>query len=68
MLKLAASYSSLLGQDEDMVVRVMGFSSKFVFRKNYVAKVPPLAVPCMLPGGPFLARRSHTISDSDYLF
>ena len=65
MRKLAASYSSLLGQDEDLVVRVMGFSSKFIFRKNYVARVPPLTVPCMLPGGPFLARRHHNLSDSD---
>ena len=65
MRKLGASYSSLLGQNEDVVVRVMGFSSKFVFKKNYVAWVPPLTVPCMLPGGPFLARKDHSVSDSD---
>ena len=65
MRKLAASYSSLLGQDEDTVLRVMGFSSRSVFRKNYVAWVPPLTVPCMLPGGPFLARKDHNVSDSD---
>ena len=65
MRKLAASYSSLLGQDEDTVLRVMGFSSRSVFRKNYVAWVPPLTVPCMLPGGPFLARKDHNVSDSE---
>ena len=63
--KLAASYSSLLGQNEDTVLRVMGFSSRSVFRKNYVAWVPPLTVPCMLPGGPFLARKDHNVYDSD---
>ena len=65
MRKLAASYSSLVGQDEEEVVRVMGFSSCRIFRKNYVAHVPPLLVPCVLPGGPFLARTTHSMSDSD---
>ena len=65
MRKLGASYSSMLGQDEDSVLRVMGFSSRSIFRKNYVAWVPPLTVPCMLPGGPFLARKDHNISNSD---
>ena len=65
MRKLAASYSSFLGQDEDAVLRAMGFSSSYVFRKNYVAWVPPLTVPCMLPGGSFLARRDHNVSDSE---
>ena len=65
MRKLGASYSSFLGQDEDAVVCVMGFSSKRIFKKNYVAWVPPLHVPCMLPGGPFLARKDHELSTSD---
>ena len=65
MRKFAASYSSMVGQDEEEVVRVMGFSSNRILRKNYVAQVPPLLVPCVLPGGPFLARKDHTLSDSD---
>ena len=65
MRKFGASYSSFVGQREDTVVRVMGFSSKSIFRKNYVAWVPPLTVPCVLPGGPFLARKDHSLSDSD---
>ena len=63
--KLGASYSSFLGMDEDDVIKVMGFSSKSIFRKNYVAWVPPLTVPCMLPGGPFLNRRDHDVSASE---
>ena len=65
MRKFAASYSSMVGQDEETVVRVMGFSSNRILRKNYVAPVPPLRVPCVLPGGPFLARRDHDLSDSE---
>ena len=65
MRKFAASYSSMVGQDEETVVRVMGFSSNRILRKNYVAPVPPLKVPCVLPGGPFLARRDHDLSDSE---
>ena len=65
MRKFAASYSSLVGQDEETVVRVMGFSSTKILRKNYVAPVPPLGIPCVLPGGPFLARKDHDLSDSE---
>ena len=52
MRKLAASYAARVGQPESRVLSVMGFSSRKVFRKNYVAWVPPLLVPCVLPGGP----------------
>ena len=65
MRKFAASYSSMVGQDEECVVCVMGFASNKILRKNYVAQVPPLMVPCVLPGGPFLARRDHALSDSE---
>ena len=65
MRKFAASYASLVGQDEEYVWRVMGFSSLKIFRKNYVSPVPPLVVPCVLPGGPYLARRDHSMSDSE---
>ena len=47
------------------VLRVLG-----LFRMTYVAWVPPLSVPCMLPMGPFLARMVRDVSDydsSDYL-
>ena len=55
MRKLSASYASLVGQAEMSVHKVMGFSSLKIFRKNYVAWVPPLLVSCVLPGGTFLA-------------
>ena len=51
MRKLAASYAARVGQQESQVLSVMGFSSPKVFRKNYVAWVPPLLVSCVLPGG-----------------
>lgn len=65
MRKFSASYASLVGQAELNVRKVMGFSSLKIFRKNYVAWVPPLLVSCVLPGGPFLARNIHDLSDSD---
>ena len=55
MRKLSASYASLVGQAESSVHKVMGFSSLKIFRKNYVAWVPPLLVSCVLPGGSFIA-------------
>ena len=64
MRKLSASYASLVGQAEISVRKVMGFSSLKIFRKNYVAWVPPLLVSCVLPGGSFLARNDQC-SDSD---
>ena len=54
MRKLAASYAARVGQPESRVLSVMGFSSGKVFRKNYVAWVPPLLVPCVLPGGSYV--------------
>ena len=54
MRKFAASYSHQLGQDEEKVRQVMGFSSLKVLKKNYQAQVPPLELPCVLPGGSFL--------------
>ena len=65
MRKLSASYASLVGQAEKKVIKVMGFSSVTIFRKNYVAWVPPLQVSCVLPGGTFLARKVHDLSDSE---
>ena len=62
MRKLSASYASLVGQAELSVHKVMGFSSLKIFRKNYVAWVPPLLVSCVLPGGPFLARNARELS------
>ena len=53
MRKFAASYSHQLGQDEEKVRQVMGFSSLKVLKKNYQAHVPPLEFPCILPGGAF---------------
>ena len=65
MRKFSASYASLVGQAELCVQKVMGFSSLKIFRKNYVAWVPPLLVTCVLPGGTFLAGNGHVTSDSD---
>ena len=53
MRKFAASYSHQLGQDEEKVRQVMGFSSLKVLKKNYQAQVPPPELPCVLPGGSF---------------
>ena len=58
MRKLAASYAVWAGQDEQIILSCMGFSSGKIFRKNYVAEVPPLRVACVLPGGSFIPR--HT--------
>ena len=63
--KLAASYARKAGQAEPLVQRVMGFSSRVILRKNYVADVPPIHFPCVLPGGTFLPRRIHDMSSSD---
>ena len=65
MRKLAASLSHSVGQDEDTVRINMGFSSVTILRKNYVAKVPPLRVACVLPGGPFIPDSDLCMSDSD---
>ena len=52
--KFAASYASQVGQDEDLVRKVMGFSDLDILRKNYVAPVPFLKMHCVLPGGTFI--------------
>ncbi|CAL4063514.1 unnamed protein product, partial [Meganyctiphanes norvegica] len=65
MRKLSASYADQVGQEETRVMRIMGFSSLSILRKNYVAWVPPLQVPCVLPGGTFLPQTDHQMSDSD---
>ena len=65
MRKLSASYALQVGQNEDKVVRVMGFASSKIFRKNYVSWVPPLTVPCVLPGGPFFPQGVVDLSDTD---
>ena len=62
MRKLAASYAHLVGQDEDTVKDNMGFSSVSTLRKHYV-DVPPLRLPCVLPGGPFFPEPSSSDSD-----
>ena len=59
MRKLAASYAHLVGQDED-TVKDMGFSSVSTLRKHYVGDVPPLRLPCVLPGGPFFPEPSDS--------
>ena len=65
MRKLGASLSHKVGQDEDHVRKVMGFSSMGILRKNYIADVPSLNIACVLPGGPYFPRRGTEISDTD---
>ena len=65
MRKLSASHALAVGQDIDLVRTNMGFSSEFILRKNYVARVPTLTHACSLPGGPFFPPGSHTLSSSD---
>ena len=64
MRKFAASYSHKVGQDEETVRVAMGFSSVSILRKCYIADVPPLRHPCVLPGGSF-SPLLHVISSSD---
>ena len=64
--KLAASYSLKFRQDVNLVLKVMGFSSDVIFRKNYVAEVPDLLFSCVLPGGPiFPSGDDHASHSSD---
>merc|ERR1739842_135324 len=63
--KYSASYSIQLNQKKADIVKVMGSSSFTILKKNYVAEVPPLTVPCALPGGCFCQIPQNTISDSD---
>ena len=65
MRKLGASLSHKVGQDEDHVRKVMGFSSMGVLRKNYIADVPSLNIACVLPGGPYFPQRGTELSDTD---
>ena len=64
--KLAASYAFKFDQDLNSVLRVMGFSSPFIFKKNYVASVPELYFPCVLPGGTFYPGSEEAESDSEF--
>ena len=63
--KYSGAYSVKLNQKIPDIVKVMGFSSFTILKKNYVAEVPPLTVPCALPGGSHFPMPQHTISDSD---
>ena len=66
MCMLAASYSLKFRQDVNLVLKVMGFSSDVIFRKNYVAEVPDLLFSCVLPGGPiFPSGDDHASHSSD---
>ena len=65
MRKLAASYARQVGHEEGLVQRLMGFSSPTILRKNYLANVPPLVRPCVLPGGSFIPSHPHDISSDD---
>ena len=63
--KYSGSYSVKLNHKEADIVKVMGSSSFTILKKNYVAEVPPLTVPCALPGGSHIPIPQHTLSDSD---
>ena len=63
--KFSAAYSVQLGQKKATIIKVMGFSSYTILKKNYVAKVSPLTVPCALPGGSHFPRPDHIMSESD---
>ena len=65
MRKLSASHSRNVGHDENLIQRVMGFSSLSILRKNYIAAVPPLRIACVLPGGPFFPKVDNVLSESD---
>ena len=63
--KFAGSYSAQAGHDMQRVRKVMGFSSLTILKKNYIANVPPLIMPCVLPGGSFAPLRERDFSSSD---
>ena len=65
MRKLSASHARKIGQNEDTVRKVMGFSSVKILRKNYVSDVSPLNIACVLPGGPYFPPGGDDLSDSD---
>ena len=63
--KLAASHSIQAGQNEQTIKEKMGFSEVNILRKNYIAQVSNLKVACVLPGGTFIPKRAHDLSESD---
>merc|ERR1739842_115599 len=63
--KFSGAYSVQLDQKKETIVKVMGFSSFTILKKNYVSKVSPLTVPCALPGGSHFPRPEHIMSESD---
>ena len=65
MRKLAATYASLAGHEEQQIRIKLGFSDVRILRKNYIAQAPPLREACVLPGGTFIPSRVHEFSDSD---
>lgn len=66
MRKFAASYSLHLGHPPESVWKKMGFSSLSILKKNYLAQsVPPLLMPCVLPGGTHIPPRVEDLSESD---
>ena len=66
MRKFAASYSLHLGHDTEVVRKKMGFSSLSILKKNYLGpSVPPLLMPCVLPGGSHIPPRVDDLSESD---
>ena len=65
MRKLSASLSRWAGHEERTLMKVMGFSSVTILRKNYVAGVPPLNIACVLPGGPYFPPGGSALSESD---
>ena len=63
--KLAASHSIQACQNEQTIKEKMGFSEVNILRKNYIAQVSNLKVACVLPGGTFISKRAHDLSESD---
>ena len=51
MRKLSAAYSFWADQEPEVIRLRMGFSAFSVLLQHYVADVPDLEVPCVLPGG-----------------
>ena len=63
--KFGGSYSLEMGTEIKTIIKVMGFSSPSILKKNYSGSVPPLTIPCSLPGGIYVPKPESHTSDSN---
>ena len=67
--KYAASYGFLCCnslEDEKILMQAMGCSSLVVMRQTYINPVPPLSLPCVVPGGVYIPDQARTVPYRPY--